>query len=70
MFFYLPERFLSFQVANKLYPLSSISQNIEDFANEMLVSTTSFDHTVEKVEAEGSNTESHKVCFYMLLMRI
>lgn len=47
-------------VANKLYPLLSITQNIEDFAMEMLVPTTSADHTADRIDAEGSNSESQK----------
>ncbi|BFG36416.1 hypothetical protein CerSpe_226900 [Prunus speciosa] len=46
-------------VANKLYPLSSIAQRIEDFAIEMLLSVKSGDAT-ERTDAEGSKTESQK----------
>ena len=48
------------QVANKLYPLSSISQQIEDFAKEMLFSVTSSDVS-ELTDAEGSIADSQKV---------
>jgi symplekin len=45
-------------VANKLYPLPSISQQIEDFAKEMLFSITKAD---DQTDADGSNMESlHK----------
>lgn len=47
-------------VANKLYPLSSISQQIEDFAKEMLLSVTKVDPITNKTEADGSNTEVQK----------
>ncbi|WVZ16938.1 hypothetical protein V8G54_009920 [Vigna mungo] len=46
-------------VANKLYPLSSISQQIEDFAKEMLISVTSNDVS-ELTDAEGSVADSQK----------
>ena len=47
----------NFQVANKLYPISSLTQNIEDYAKEMLISVTSTDNT----NAVGLNLESQKV---------
>ncbi|KAF5737239.1 hypothetical protein HS088_TW13G00118 [Tripterygium wilfordii] len=43
-------------VANKLYPMPSISQQIEDFANEMVISVINND-AMEKMDAEGSITE-------------
>ncbi|XVF08283.1 hypothetical protein REPUB_Repub06bG0213100 [Reevesia pubescens] len=46
-------------VANKLYPLSSIAQQIEDFAREMMLSVVNADGT-ERIDAEGLITESHK----------
>ncbi|XP_061369219.1 uncharacterized protein LOC133312088 isoform X2 [Gastrolobium bilobum] len=46
-------------VANKLYPLSYISQQIEDFAKEMLFSVTSGDAS-EATDAEGSIADSQK----------
>ncbi|KAG2380723.1 uncharacterized protein HKW66_Vig0200950 [Vigna angularis] len=46
-------------VANKLYPLSSISQQIEDFAKEMLFSVTSNDVS-ELTDAEGCIADSQK----------
>lgn len=46
-------------VANKLYPLSSIAQQIEDFAKEKLLSVVNSDAT-ESMDAEGSFTESQK----------
>ncbi|XP_007026695.2 PREDICTED: uncharacterized protein LOC18597540 [Theobroma cacao] len=46
-------------VANKLYPLSSIAQQIEDFAREMLLSVVNGDG-IERTDAEGSITEPHK----------
>ncbi|XP_022745644.1 symplekin isoform X4 [Durio zibethinus] len=46
-------------VANKLYPLSSIAQQIEDFAREMVLSVVNADGT-ERTDAEGLITESRK----------
>ncbi|KAI4353360.1 hypothetical protein L6164_002318 [Bauhinia variegata] len=46
-------------VANKLYPLASISQQIEDFAKETLLSVISTD-TSEATDAEGSIADSQK----------
>ncbi|WJX49040.1 hypothetical protein P8452_35527 [Trifolium repens] len=46
-------------VANKLYPLSPISKQIEDFAKEMLISVMSGDAS-ETTDAEGSNADSQK----------
>ncbi|KAL5740398.1 hypothetical protein ACOSQ2_029578 [Xanthoceras sorbifolium] len=46
-------------VANKLYPLSSISQQIEDFAKEILHSII-HGNVTEGTDAEGSNTKPHK----------
>ena len=65
-------------MANKLYPLPSISQQIEDFAKEMLFSAANADHTVDTTNADGSNAEILKVlfccndakltpCFFMVL---
>ncbi|KAE8719448.1 PHD finger family protein [Hibiscus syriacus] len=46
-------------VANKLYPLPYISQQIEDFAKEMLLSAVNVD-AAERTDAEGLITESYK----------
>ncbi|KAE8728883.1 HEAT repeat-containing protein isoform 2 [Hibiscus syriacus] len=46
-------------VANKLYPLPSISQQIEDFAKEILLSAVNVD-AAERTDAEGLISESHK----------
>ncbi|CAK7343924.1 unnamed protein product [Dovyalis caffra] len=46
-------------VANKLYPLSSIAQQIEDFAKEQLISIVNSDAT-ESMDAEVSVSESLK----------
>ncbi|TYI44853.1 hypothetical protein ES332_A01G267400v1 [Gossypium tomentosum] len=46
-------------VANKLYPLQSIAQQIEKFAREMLLSVVNVDAT-ERTGAEGLISESHK----------
>ncbi|KAL3038110.1 hypothetical protein AAZX31_01G111400 [Glycine max] len=46
-------------VANKLYPLSSISKQIEDFSKEMLFSVMSGDAT-EATDVEGSFADSQK----------
>lgn len=51
--------FCILQVANKLYPLPSISQQIEEFATNMLFSVTV--DSSDKVETEKSVTESAKV---------
>lgn len=47
-------------MANKLYPLSSIAQQIEDFALDMLLSIAK-DETAERTDAEESTTEPQKV---------
>lgn len=52
-------------MANKLYPLPPISQQIEDFAKEMLFSVTS--DASEATDAEGSHADSQKVFFYLLV---
>ncbi|KAI3819069.1 hypothetical protein L1987_12891 [Smallanthus sonchifolius] len=44
-------------VANRLYPIPSISQQIEDFAKEMLLSAMNGDNSVDKARTDGSNTE-------------
>lgn len=54
---------LLLQVANKLYPLSSISKQIEDFSKEMLFSVMSGDAT-EATDVEGSFADSQKVFTY------
>ncbi|KAK1562008.1 hypothetical protein Q3G72_004851 [Acer saccharum] len=46
-------------VANKLYPLSSVSQQIEDFAKEMLLSII-HGNVAEGMDAEESTTEPQK----------
>lgn len=51
-------------MANKLYPLSSISQQIEDFAKKMLFSVTS-DDVFEFTDAEGSIADSQKVLTHL-----
>ncbi|CAA2998893.1 symplekin isoform X1 [Olea europaea subsp. europaea] len=47
-------------VANKLYPLSSISEEIEDFAKEMLLSVANIDLTTERSDTDGLNAGSQK----------
>ncbi|KAL8232547.1 hypothetical protein R6Q57_002325 [Mikania cordata] len=44
-------------VANRLYPMPSISQQIEDFAKEKLLSAMNGDNSVDKARIDGSNTE-------------
>ncbi|KAI3732335.1 hypothetical protein L1987_63539 [Smallanthus sonchifolius] len=44
-------------VANRLYPIPSISQQIEDFAKEKLLSAMNGDNSVDKARTDGSNTE-------------
>ncbi|KAJ0089238.1 hypothetical protein Patl1_31343 [Pistacia atlantica] len=46
-------------VANKLYPLSSIAQQIEDFARETLLSVINVDSS-ERADANGSTIEALK----------
>lgn len=46
-------------VANKLYPISSISVQIEDFAKEMLLSAMNDDHTMDNAEL-AKDTEMEK----------
>ncbi|KAJ9545286.1 hypothetical protein OSB04_024993 [Centaurea solstitialis] len=47
-------------VANKLYPVASISQQIEGFAKEMLLSAMNGDHSMDKSRTDGSNAELTK----------
>ncbi|KAK6120262.1 hypothetical protein DH2020_045953 [Rehmannia glutinosa] len=47
-------------VANKLYPLSSLSEKIEDFAKEMLLSVLSDDQIALTKEADGIHAELQK----------
>ncbi|XP_059667995.1 uncharacterized protein LOC132313299 isoform X2 [Cornus florida] len=47
-------------VANKLYPLSSITEQIEDFAKEMLHSVINSDHSLNRTDTDGSSTELQK----------
>ncbi|KAG5550558.1 hypothetical protein RHGRI_015500 [Rhododendron griersonianum] len=44
-------------VANKLYPLSSIAQQIEDFGKEMLYAISHGDHTIDRVDGNGSELQ-------------
>lgn len=46
-------------VANKLYPIPTISQRIEDYSKEMLLSAIS-DLATDMTDADGSVSESHK----------
>lgn len=48
-------------MANKLYPLSSISGKIEDFAKEMLVSVVRDDEVQLTTVADGTSAEIPKV---------
>nr|XP_043635498.1 uncharacterized protein LOC122606709 isoform X3 [Erigeron canadensis] len=47
-------------VANRLYPIPSISQQIEDFAKEMLLSAMNGDHLIDTASADESNAELAK----------
>ncbi|KAL3617506.1 hypothetical protein CASFOL_037827 [Castilleja foliolosa] len=47
-------------VANKLYPLPSISKDIEDFAKDMLLLVAS-DNETSKKEADGTHAELQKL---------
>lgn len=57
------------QVANKLYPLPSITQNIEDFAKESLLSVIDSGpggtQCSDETDAERSTSEAQKVVFYV-----
>lgn len=56
-----------FQVANKLYPLSSISLQIEEFAKEKLLSVVdSLDSVTEGTE--NSNIQWKKVWYFPILI--
>ena len=46
-------------MANKLYPIPAISQQIEDFAKDMLLSAVNGDHLMD---TDGSNAEVAKAC--------
>lgn len=48
------------QVANKLYPISSTAQQIEDFALEKLLSIVTAESEV-CLDTKGSTIEPHKV---------
>lgn len=48
-------------MANKLYPLSAISEKIEDFAKEMMLSVVRDDQTSLTKETEGILPEVQKV---------
>lgn len=50
-------------MANKLYPISSIAKQVEDFAKETLLSVISGDAT-ERMDTEGSVTEMQKVLVF------
>lgn len=54
---------LLLQVANKLYPLTSISQQIELFANEMLMSVSTVDH-----KADSNGDESDPILQKVLIL--
>ncbi|KAK6943497.1 hypothetical protein RJ641_024599 [Dillenia turbinata] len=47
-------------IANKLYPMSSIAQQIEDFAKEMLLLVTNIVDSTDVMNAEVSTTEPEK----------
>lgn len=55
-------------MANKLYPLKSISHQIEEFAKEMLLTVISGDAS-ETADGEVSIAETPKVlmCIYFLV---
>ncbi|XAR50837.1 hypothetical protein NMG60_11005286 [Bertholletia excelsa] len=44
-------------VANKLYPLSCIARQIEDFAKEMLHSVSKGDHAVDRIDGNASEVQ-------------
>lgn len=53
-------------MVNKLYPLPSMSQQIETFAREMLVSAANSNPSPELNDPDGANAELKKVlllCF-------
>lgn len=51
------------QVANKLFPMSSIAQKIEDFANEMLLAAVNDLFESEVIGTDDSTVGSQKVSF-------
>ncbi|GJY68330.1 symplekin isoform X1, partial [Tanacetum coccineum] len=51
---------IALQVANRLYPIPAISQQIEDFAKDMLLSAVNDDHLMDKAHTDGSNAEVAK----------
>ncbi|KAL0375339.1 UNVERIFIED_CONTAM: Symplekin [Sesamum radiatum] len=52
--------YVNHEVANKLYPLSSISKKIEDFAKEMLLSVVGDNQIELEKEADGIHAELQK----------
>ncbi|CAN0879719.1 SYMPK [Linum grandiflorum] len=47
-------------VANKLYPLASVSQQIEDFAKETMLSVVDVEDVMDSMDEDRAITESHK----------
>lgn len=54
-------------MANKLYPLPSISREIEDFSKEMLLSVANFYNISELKGADRTNAELQKVLSNVIL---
>lgn len=53
------------QVANKLFPMASISKKIEDFANEKLNSVLEVIPPGDSATTEMATPEAHKVCLML-----
>lgn len=56
-----PSCYIISQVANKLYPMPCIAQQIETFANEMLLSVVNNSHNLEGIDVEESTAVAQKV---------
>lgn len=56
------------QVANKLFPMASISKKIEDFANEKLDSVLVVIPSGDSAATETATSEAHNVCLMLLFL--
>lgn len=59
--YFAPLHYVISQVANKLFPMPCIAQQIEDFANEMLLSVVNSSHNLENIDVEESIAVVRKV---------
>lgn len=55
-------------MANKLFPMASISKKIEDFANEKLNSVLEVIPSGDSATTEMATPEAHKVCLMLSLL--